>query len=225
MIPLFTDSELQTAKTNDLLRCQCHQCSNEFFTKKREIMYSLRGKKDTAKFCSKKCRILSDVNKIKISCTNCNIEFERIPSEIGKNNFCCQRCAGIYNSKHKIKGTRRSKLEKWIEEQLKILYPNLIVDYNKTNAIGCELDIFVPSLNVAFELNGIFHYEPIYGVNKLEKIRKNDFSKSKLCHESKIDLCVIDTSSQKYVKPSTSEKFLKIITDVINERLKDIRPY
>lgn len=222
MIPLFSDFELQTAKTNDLLKCQCYQCSNEFFTKKREIMYSIRGKKNTAKFCSKKCRILSDVKKIKLNCTNCNIEFEKIPSEVGSNNFCSRSCAGHFNSRNKSNGSRRSKLEKWLEEQLTILYPNLIVDYNKTNAVGYELDIYIPSLNVAFELNGVFHYEPIYGVNKLEKIKKNDFSKSKLCHDMKIDLCVINTSAQKYVKPSNSKKYLDIITEIIDGRIQSI---
>ena len=72
---------------------------------------------------------------------------------------------------------------------------------------------------MAFELNGIFHYEPIYGNDKLTKIQENDVSKSKACHEHKIDLCIIDTSQQKYVKPSTSQKYLIIIINIINERL------
>jgi len=81
------------------------------------------------------------------------------------------------------------------------------------------LDIYIPSLNLAFELNGIFHYEPIFGVDKLEKINKNDISKSKTCFNMKIDLCIIDTSYQKYIKPKTSQKYLDIITNIINERL------
>ena len=99
------------------------------------------------------------------------------------------------------------------------MFPSLEIHFNKSEAISSELDIYVPSLNVAFELNGIFHYEPIYGVDKLERIQENDQSKTKACHEAKIDLCVIDTSAQKYVKPKTSQKYLDIIVKIINDRL------
>ena len=50
------------------------------------------------------------------------------------------------------------------------------------------------------------------------QIKENDISKSKACHDAKIDLCIIDTSKQTYVKPSTSQKYLDIITTIIKER-------
>ena len=99
------------------------------------------------------------------------------------------------------------------------LYPSIHIDFNQKKAINSELDIYIPSLNIAFELNGIFHYEPIYGTNKLRQIQENDISKSKACHEAKIDLCIIDTSTQKYFKESTSQKYLDIINNIIKERL------
>jgi hypothetical protein len=136
-----------------------------------------------------------------------------------KNHFCSQSCTISYNNKHKTTGNRRSKLEIYLENQLTILYPNLPIDYNLKLAINSELDIYIPSLNLAFELNGIFHYEPIFGINKLDQIRNNDISKSKACIDNRIDLCIIDTSDQKYVKPSTSQKYLDIIIKIINERL------
>lgn len=122
-----------------------------------------------------------------------------------------------YN-KHKTTGTRRSKLEIYLEEQLTILYPNLQIDYNKKDAIGSELDIYIPSLNLAFELNGIFHYEPIFGINKLNQTQINDQNKFKSCIENKIDLCIIDTSFQQKFKINTSKKFLDIIANIINQR-------
>ena len=137
--------------------------------------------------------------------------------------FCNRSCAATYNNRNKTTGTRRSKLEKWLEEQLTELYKDLDIHFNRKDAIGSELDIYIPSLNLAFELNGIFHYEPIYGVDKLQQIKENDVSKSKSCHDAQIDFCVIDTSDQKYFKPKTAQKYLDIILKVINERFRDPR--
>jgi len=138
---------------------------------------------------------------------------------IYKNNFCSLSCSAIYNNKNKKHGTRRSKLEVWLEKQLILLYPNLDIHFNRKDTIGSELDIYIPSINLAIELNGIFHYEPIFGNDKLNQIQENDISKSKACIDNEIDLCIIDTSGQKYFKPKTSQKYLNIIIKIFKERL------
>ena len=135
------------------------------------------------------------------------------------NNFCSKSCAAKWNNAHRKHGTRRSKLEKWLEEQLTVLYPDLEFHFNRKDAINGELDIYVPSLNLAFELNGIFHYEPIYGNEKLGSIQNNDDRKIQACLERDIELCVIDTSSQKYFKPKTAQKYLDIVTTIVSARL------
>jgi len=222
MKPLFTQDEFNYSKSTDILPCECYICKKVFYLTKHQVQRVLNpNHSDSGKHCSKKCQTKSQFTKIKINCTNCNIEVERIPSQIKKsnNNFCSQSCSAIYRNKNKTHGTRRSKLEAWLEEQLIILYPNLEFHFNQKTAINSELDIYIPSLNLAFELNGIFHYEPIYGINKLQQIQENDISKSKACHEAKIDLCTIDTSGQKYFKESTSQKYLDIINNIIKERL------
>jgi hypothetical protein len=151
---------------------------------------------------------------------NCNIEFKKKQVDIKKspNHFCTRSCAVSYNNKNKTKGNRRSKLEIYIEEQLTILYPNLNIDYNKKNVIGSELDIYIPSFKLAFELNGIFHYEPIFGSDKLNQIQENDVSKSKACFDKHIDLCIIDSSGLKYFKLSNAKKYLDIVVNIINKR-------
>ena len=88
--------------------------------------------------------------------------------------------------------------------------------FNRKDAINGELDIFIPSLKLAFELNGIFHYEPIYGPEKLGKIQNNDLRKSQACLERGIELCLIDVSSMTYFKPIKGRKFLNIIQNIIN---------
>ena len=50
----------------------------------------------------------------------------------------------------------------------------------------------------------------------------NDKNKMIECAKHGIDLCIIDTTSQTYFKISTSEKFLKIITEIIISRSGEI---
>lgn len=224
MKPLYTQEEFNNAKYYDLLSLQCKHCDKSFYKSKQEIKSALSpNRKQTGDFCSPICSKSARKTKQIVNCTNCNLEFEKKPSQITKsksgNHFCSRSCNATYNNKNKTTGNRRSKLEIWLEEQLTNFYPNLSIEFNQKTAIGSELDIYIPSLNIAFELNGIFHYEPIYGTNKLDQIQSNDQNKFKACIEAKIDLCIIDTSAQKYVKPSTSQKYLDIIINIINERL------
>lgn len=225
MKPLYSQADFDNATPKGLLHLECYSCKQAFQLDKHSIQRILNPKnaksqRRSGKYCSNKCQGKSMKTKQTVSCANCSKEFEKLPSQIkkSKNHFCSRSCAATYNNKHKKYGTRRSKLEAWIEEQLTTMFPSLEMHFNQSEAIGSELDIYIPSLNVAFELNGIFHYEPIYGPDKLERIQENDQSKTKACHDAKIDLCVIDTSAQTYVKPKTSKKYLDIITKIIKER-------
>lgn len=222
MKKLFTNKEFDQSKSSDKLPLKCYQCSNTFYREKKYIKFIEKTPDRNIFFCSYNCKRLHEQNRITLKCSNCNIDIVKTPRELKRsksgNHFCSKSCAAIYNNKHKSFGNRRSKLEIWLEEQLNKLYPNMNFLFNDKETIGSELDIYIPSLNIAFELNGIFHYEPIYGVNKLQQIQENDQSKSKACHDAKIDLCVIDTSEQKYFKPKTSQKYLDIIITIINQR-------
>jgi len=222
MKPLYTQEQFDNSKSTDKLPCECYQCNSTFFKPKKEIKCHLNGNpKHQIKFCSQKCHHLNLTKKTNLICLECKSEFLKTNAEMKKtkNHFCSLTCAGLYNSKHRIKGTTRSKLELWLENELTIQFPNLYIDYNKTNAINAELDIYIPSLKLAFELNGPFHYEPIFGVDKLNKIQSKDQNKYKACIDNTIDLCIIDTSEQKYFKPKSSQKYLSIITNIIKERL------
>lgn len=226
---LITKHLLSKYKFNEKIPCKCYYCGNTFYREKKFVLRTLNNDKfksyryEKSKYCSTQCANLAQKNKEKIKCSNCNSVFEKTPSQIKKsksgNHFCSKSCAATFNNKNKTYGTRRSKLENWLENQLNELYPELEILFNNKEAIGSELDIYIPSLNLAFELNGIFHYEPIYGNNKLEQIQENDQSKSKACHDAKIDLCVIDVSQQKYFKEKTSKKYLDIINNVVNQRI------
>jgi hypothetical protein len=79
--------------------------------------------------------------------------------------------------------TTCSKFENWLQEQLPKDYPNICFVFNDCVTIGKELDILIPSLNLAFEINGISHYKPIYGMESLERTQISDRLKRDLCYK------------------------------------------
>lgn len=161
----------------------------------------------------------TDNKPVKCSCKFCNKKIIKRYSQHKKslNHFCNSSCAASYNNSNKTKGTRVSKLEIYLQEQLTKLYPTLEIHYNRKDAINSELDIYIPSLKLAFELNGIFHYEPIFGESKLEQIQNNDSRKYQACIEKGISLCVIDSSGLKYFKEENAKKYLDIVIKIIEE--------
>jgi hypothetical protein len=106
-----------------------------------------------------------------------------------------------------------------LEVKLVELYPDLEFHFNRRDTINAELDIYIPALNLAFELNGIFHYEPIFGKDKLDRIKTNDDRRYQACLENSIELCIIDTSKQTYFKENSSNEFLGIIKNLIDNKL------
>lgn len=209
-------------KPGELIFLQCPKC-NISFTRTKNIIQSKFGPYNNEKiiYCSHKCACAANITKQKVNCSWCGIIFEKLPNQIKKssNHFCSRSCAAKYNNTHKTKGNRRSKLEQWLEIQLLNLFPNLEIKFNYKDIINSELDIYIPLLKLAFELNGIFHYEPIYGQEKLASIKNNDERKFQACLEQNIELVLIDTSSQKYFKESTSKKFLDIIQTIIKSKI------
>lgn len=111
------------------------------------------------------------------------------------------------------------KLEFWLEEQLTKNFPQLTILYNQKETINSELDIHIPSLNLAFELNGIFHYEPIHGQDKLSSIQNNDSRKFQACLEREIELVIIDASHLTYFKPKHGMKYYEIISNIISTKI------
>lgn len=174
--------------------------------------------------CSVSCgqKLRNQGHHLTLQCSECGTEFQRMKAHTkSKNIFCSQQCQGKHTARNrdhrKTKCHRRSKLELWIQMQLSQLYPQLNILYNDKFTINSELDIYIPSRKLAFELNGIYHYEPIHGKDKLHQIQNNDNRKFQACLENNIELCIIDTSSFRSFANGNANKYLDIITNIISK--------
>jgi hypothetical protein len=163
--------------------------------------------------------------RVKIKCNQCSKEVLKIKDPLGKHliSYCSHSCAATYVCNNKTHGTRRSKLEIYLEDKLKSLYPNLEIHCNRKDTINSELDFYFPSLNLAFELNGIFHYEPIYGEIKLKQIQNNDERKFQACLEKGIELCIVDSSKMNNFKDTKAKPYLAIFKKIINKKLSCVQ--
>jgi hypothetical protein len=220
MKPLYSEKDYCQARGKDLLPFECYGCGKEFFRTKTKIKYETKIGK-SIRYCNHKCRGKYLCKSITLSCgfcgKNCTRQLKEFKTSKSGKIFCNNSCAAKYNNTHKITGYRRSKIEVWIEDQLKALYPSLHILFNDKTAINSELDIYIPSLSLSFELNGVFHYEPIYGQKKLKQIQTNDKNKFYLCQQNHISLCIIDISSIIHFKPLKAQKFLDIICNIITQ--------
>lgn len=226
MIKKFNQEQFDNARSRDKLLVECEYCHKDFLAVKKEIQ-SVDSPNSHAqvKYCSISCRRLGIKTAKTLSCKTCNKTILRSPSAAAKskNHFCSNSCSAKFHNKHKTTGCRVSKLEKWLQATLVSKYGGTEFLFNSSSTIQAELDIYIPSLKLAFELNGIFHYEPIFGEEKLSQTQNRDQAKFALCREAGISLCVLDTSSQKRFTEQSSDKFLQIITEIIDSKMAEIK--
>ncbi len=219
---LFTEDELKTAKSRQLLPCKCHSCGKVFYKPKNWLLSTIKAKLKHV-YCSIACCGTTKNTKINTNCEYCGKEISKNEAwfKITKHHFCSQSCAAKYRNAHKTSGFRRSKLEIYLESRLTELYPDLEILYNDRQTLGngLELDIYVPSKKMAFELNGIFHIIPVFGQEKLDIIQDNDSLKLQKCQELNIILCVIDVSREKGFTEKRGQKYLDIIKNFITSQI------
>ena len=195
----------------------CDNCCEQHYKAQCEILRGLRMHKKF--FCCKECNAEYHSTKQNVVCANCAITFQKLPNQIAKtkNNFCSKSCAATFNNKNKKFGTRRSKLEQLIEDMLRIEYPGLSFDCNQKNVIGSELDFYFPNINLAIQINGPLHYQPIYGQKKLDQIRSMDEEKRIACDTRSIKLIEIDCSQDKYLNKKKIEERLSQVRTILAE--------
>lgn len=177
----------------------CENCQKTF---QRELRQLHKPRKNT--FCSKECSSQHRNIKKSVNCKWCLKQFQKINSQFSrtKNHFCSRNCAGSYNSTQRRR-SRRSKSEIMLFNLIKEAFPTLnVIPNDKSMLNGLEVDIAIPELNLAIEWNGIVHFKPIYGEEKLNKIQSIDQRKQELANQQNIRLIVIPdlVSRPEYVK-------------------------
>ena len=136
---------------------------------------------------------------VDFTCPVCGKHLHLTPFQANKRKYCSGHCRNMVNNM-KINGNR-SKAEKMLENMLKVKFPQLAFNINdRTILEGLELDFYFPSINLAIEWNGIFHYKNV-GHN-FELIKQKDAKKMQLCKDKNIELYIVKdlTSSTKFIK-------------------------
>jgi hypothetical protein len=219
---LYTQEQYNNAKFCERLPFLCPVCQQIKMVLKKSIHEAIR--KHLNQCCSPACSAKRRNKKIQTNCVQCNkqISVKQREYNESKHNFCSKSCRMFYSNLHKVSGSNRSKLEHYIEGRLKIDFPNIEILSNDRSATGLELDIYIPSIHLAFELNGIFHYEPIFSHEKLIKTQNTDKQKIIECYKHDIELCIINTCEQTSFTEKTSQKYYFIIKELIKTNLNRV---
>ena len=215
---------LNQSKRGDVFNFACNFCGKEV-TRSRMRLRQIILRNQQAVCCSLRCT--TQLNKqragfviVEKICCNCKNTFKRVNANKNKptyDRFCSQSCSASFNNRHKRYGTRRSKLEAYIENQIRVEYPCIKLECNSKTAIQSELDFYFPELHFAIEMNGIFHYEPIYGTAKLEQIQDNDQQKFRACHHAGIELCVINASGCKRNTQAYFDRYWEVARSILDQ--------
>lgn len=93
----------------------------------------------------------------------------------------------------RITGTGQSLPEKIIEDYLKkkgfkIEPEKTFEDCRNKERHLLFFDFYIPYLNLIIEFDGIYHIEPIFGKENLQKIQEHDQIKNKFCKKNNINL-------------------------------------
>jgi len=219
----ISDYYLSLFKTMDYVPLVCQRCGGAFLKRKKEIRNHLsRGR---SIFCSRSCNSRAQNEKKgfgaqQVNCEYCGAVVTRINSQLKKTkfSFCSKSCSAKWRNINKTTGFRRSKLEVFLEGKIKSTYTDLPVDFNYRTSEGFELDFLFASIKLAVEVNGIFHYQPIFGDKKLNRIIELDSKKKHYCSNMKIDLLVIENSFSSF-KIIQAEEIWENLHNEINKRL------
>lgn len=173
--------------------------------------------------------VLSKNSSIKClcNCSQCNKEVLRTKYQLSKKKnknglvFCSRSCRMTHQNFNNPKkySCRRSKAEVYLNNLIKIDFPDLLVlENDRTTLLSKrEIDIYIPKYKLAIELNGPVHYLPIYGEDRLKKCQNTDMLKQQEIHNMGLAMLILDIS--RLCSKKKSEAFL---IEYYNSHIKPI---
>lgn len=205
-----------------LAQLRCLHCTKIFLLEKYRVQRGIE--RGTAKYCSQTCARHARRTSKEVHCANCQALFRKHGVELKRtaNHFCSRSCAAQFNNRHKNLGaSRRSKAEDYLSGLIRRDFPSLEIIQNDRALLpsGLELDIVIPHLKLAVELNGPIHYFPLFGEQKLAKIQDADISKQIEIKRLGYDLLVVDISTSGYfkkLKAMIDEYYVSYIRPLLN---------
>lgn len=188
----------------------CVECGKKY-TKKKDprSINSFCSRSCAAKFnknaTSKKPKPKSTkrvVTRLQLKCEGCGKQIIRLASQLKKTKhkkpYCSRSCRMSHYNRNILKRTfnQRSRAEDILFDIIQKDFKFLVIKQNVRDILpsGLEIDLYLPSISLAIELNGPTHYFPIYGNDKLSKIQSNDVKKRLEIHQMNINLLTIDIS-------------------------------
>ncbi len=223
----FTEDELKQCNLLDALLFKCIVCHNAFDREKHEYLKSIElNQASRLLFCTAKCELAYNNHTEPHKCRQCDNTFLRRKAEVNRSKygFCCSGCASKYNYDHGKCGLTRSKLEEWIEDQFLLEFPDLTVHYNDRSILKkSELDIYIPSLDLAFEINGPVHYDPIFGDKQLRSVQRNDRRKINKCADAGIEIISVDTREMHAFNETKAVRYFNQLKTHVNRKKESIR--
>jgi ribosomal protein L33 len=219
---MTTIQQIQNSPRGAIITLLCHACGIEFQRKKSEVMKSIRkGKKFSCSVgCSNRLSNSGLQRFVTLKCDECGQEFTRVMKDYRKNQlrnaaklYCNKHCAMIALNKSPRSSRPTSSHEVIMSQIIKDNYDNNICIFNNVRDVfpdNLEIDIWIPSVCLAIELNGVCHFYPIYGEDRLKKTQSNDYKKSMLAQKMNINLLTIDTSS---LKSKSKQQVLNFLND------------
>jgi hypothetical protein len=146
-------------------------------------------------------------HKVTRVCLVCSTQFQGRLRDLkrGRGLFCSKSCAAKHTNPSSYPRTcppssfkGRSNPEKIAYKFLSTCYSGEIVQNDRTQLSGYELDLYLPELKIGIEINGPTHYRPIYGAARLERSQAVDALKKSLCAERGITLFSINVDVKDY---------------------------
>lgn len=201
----------------------CSSCAAKFNNR-------LKKKEKPVKIKREEIVAILKTPKIKIRCLcfceQCGKEILKTKRDLTRKiknglSFCSRSCRMTHqnlNTKNKY-SCRRSKAEEYLCQLISVDFKDMEILKNDRTILPSklELDIYIPSLKLAIELNGPTHYLPIFGESKLNRTVRNDERKNLEMIDLEINALTIDISHL-----NSSKKTKEFLDKVYKDKIKDI---